>query len=615
MSQFELLGGEDPREGAENDKAKSQIVHGKDVVKSFNTGLTVDSLKSRIRAEHELPWLSSNGSLWQRFRSIFADIGNAIRGVFTNPFNSYASSEIRGIASAVQEPLGDIRDSVTQAGERMRQLDEKVQQTQQQQTQITETMGSIVRDNTKNAEAITEARTAAEKALEGLSTRLDIDAELMQTGADGRPEWAKGFTRVAHPDWGVAYEARTKMVELSPHHPINGKLVEVSDKIDYRIRIEYDCHDAGEDPARQLNIFGLMWLTDTGHAAIASAAPITRFPGDNGHRFVAGFVVVPGLVIGKHVTEVAVRFKRGVKKVGLYAVGLDLNFSDGGQTPFVQIKQITCNPMVPTQYDVDKAQNDAIMALEKAQAHDLEFQKQTLRWQQSQTEITRNQQDQIWTTFDILEMMRLTQPRMFFFDAYVDGAWKTYDTPYFKIDFTQDNDGPYITYKGVFKGFALVRVSMTNGALDEFGNNIANASGRLFKNARGAGHISCRSAVVQLYVYSLSRAVRVVQNRQREWEIQPGTLTGYTWDAAVTETSLTRHMGKSPAGEPFIRLRTHAFCNSIVTGEDGKTYNAYEMIPPQRIPLKPTYGALHFYEYSEAQSENRLYGPSTPIKE
>ena len=194
----------------------------------------------------------------------------------------------------------------------------------------------------------------------------------------------------------------------------------------------------------------------------------------------------------------------------------------------IEIGAIVFEPNVPTQAEVDKAQDEAIKANQESA-------KLSTQFQAEQRRVNRLTQQQLWLHQDMIELLDIRAPKVYgwksyFFDRsgwvldwgpygydelkkakeYNLTLFKHYsqESPYIKVyDVSNGKNGSTVlACKGGWVGRVDISISWDSGAVDNWIVDVTDGE-RVFNFFGGASHISKRFIAVKVYPRSLNRRV------------------------------------------------------------------------------------------------------------
>ena len=209
-----------------------------------------------------------------------------------------------------------------------------------------------------------------------------------------------------------------------------------------------------------------------------------------GNSYAARLVKLPGSKWEKY--EIEVEFAQNVTEAcisGIY-------WNDDGSSGEQRLGLMDFGPNIPTQAEVDKAQNEAIDTLKKHDKLSQNFQKQ-------QTLVNELVQEQLWQHQDMIELLDIRAAKQYGTPSMV-GYKVTTTTPYFTAVNTDANVVRVECY-GDWVGTIRVTANTDAGLVDDYVCEVT-PTVRKFK-ITGGRRVQFRSAVYQVFVTSLRRKV------------------------------------------------------------------------------------------------------------
>lgn len=175
------------------------------------------------------------------------------------------------------------------------------------------------------------------------------------------------------------------------------------------------------------------------------------------------------------------------------------------------------------QGEVDTAQTQALEALEKSDKLNLEFQK-------AQELINRNSQAQLYMHQSLIEMLDARSPKQYGLDWenppgkepcpwHRNISLPCYDTPFFKFWIDENHDGSrfYVAAKGSWTGTIRVGINWSGGQLDDWILHISHFN-RTYYLYGGALHIDLRHFAFNVQVEAMRRSAGAYYDANRgEW--------------------------------------------------------------------------------------------------
>lgn len=208
------------------------------------------------------------------------------------------------------------------------------------------------------------------------------------------------------------------------------------------------------------------------------------------------------------------RILEDVSKITFHAIYWNHSSGSSKQSQYIANMEFSLD--VPTQQDVDAAQDESIKALQIAQEAD----DKTKLTQESTNRLV---QAQIWTHQDLIELLDIRTPKLYGSKARdYSGDVKTRDTPnpylgnttrgyYTETPYyeqwaypSKDDAFVYISCRGQWVGWINVSINWSSGVVDEWSYPVTDKE-RIFKFTGGAAHISMRFISVTIYPRSLRR--------------------------------------------------------------------------------------------------------------
>lgn len=233
------------------------------------------------------------------------------------------------------------------------------------------------------------------------------------------------------------------------------------------------------------------------------------------NTFAARMVKLPGSRWEKY--EIEVEFAQNVTEACIGAI----YWNDDGSSGEQRLALMDFGPNIPTQSEVDAAQNEAIDTLK---AHD----KLSQDFQDQQRLVNEIVQEQLWQHQDMIELLDVRAAKQFSL-RYIDVNKFTYTTSYFQAKNT-DHNVIRVECFGDWVGTLRVTANTTRGLVDDYVCEVTSTV-RKFK-ITGGGSVVFRSATFQVFVRSLRRKVT--------FDLARNTITDY--DGLVR--SVTHRNGK-----------------------------------------------------------------------
>lgn len=208
-----------------------------------------------------------------------------------------------------------------------------------------------------------------------------------------------------------------------------------------------------------------------------------------------------------------VKFDPKVTKAGIDAFW----FVDSGKTTTAEqnIGGLVFEPNVPTQEQVDKAQDKALESLGESAELGKKF-------EQEQRKTNRLIQQQLWSHRDMIELVDIRTPKTF--------GWGTKEGTYSKVYAAEGRSSPfgpfgyynttayfeiwetsntvYVACRGTWSGQLRAAINWDNGAIDDWTVDVEKKA-RVFAFTGGAAHIDKRYITVTVFPRSLNREARV----------------------------------------------------------------------------------------------------------
>lgn len=271
--------------------------------------------------------------------------------------------------------------------------------------------------------------------------------------------------------------------------------------------------------------------------------------------------------------EFVIKFRDGATSTAITHFVFDVS---AGKS--IEIGAIVFEPNVPTQAEVDKAQDEAIKANQESA-------KLSTQFQEEQRRVNRLTQQQLWLHQDMIELLDIRAPKVYgwksrFFDSsgwvkhdlplpddvlqWTRGNNAVYtqdyamDTPYAKVyDVSSGKNGSTIlACKGDWVGRANIAISWNTGVVDDWVVEVTEKD-RIFKFVGGASHISKRFISLKIYPRSLRRkaTVRILPAGKQSYASY-GIEGSRYWGSTTDRNGLVRY--NDPA---VIRLKNTVVCN------------------------------------------------------
>lgn len=307
----------------------------------------------------------------------------------------------------------------------------------------------------------------------------------------------------------------------------------------------------------------------------------------------SGRFVVRALNVGSSSSwtshEVELAFQEDVSEFAFS----DIVWHDSGTSGNQYLADLECVPDIPTQAQIDTAQNKAIEALNDSSQLSKDFEKK-------QVTINSTVDEQMWAHQDMLELLDIRSPKTFSFHitdpnklsqgreydkimgSYSNGgiAWET-SWFYVFAKANSVNGYVYITFKGDFTGMFDIEINWDSGVLDNWTRSVEGNGTRTYSFKGGARHIKMRSIQVTVFPRSLKRKATVY--RSRSHSDSNGLIRQATWD--------------------FVRFKNAVTANRTVYSRDAagekKTHYAGDVIQARRIFYSDLLGDTEFTEVDD----------------
>ena len=241
-------------------------------------------------------------------------------------------------------------------------------------------------------------------------------------------------------------------------------------------------------------------------------------------------------------------------------------FVDSGRTTSAEqiIGGLAFEPNVPTQSEVDKAQDKALESLNLSADLSKAF-------QEKQKSINRTVQMQQWLHQDMLELLDIRTPKSYGWPAGYrqtsDGGKTTNPysgnkayriaTPYYEQ--WEENKTVYVAARGRWVGWMQVMINWDSGVVDEWYVEVTDDE-RIFRFNGGAIHIKMRFIGCTVFPRSLRRIAGTSFKRGGYFS---GVQFPHRWDAALDKNGLVRKRS-----DAYILFKNTVTCTHMVVVRD-----------------------------------------------
>lgn len=174
------------------------------------------------------------------------------------------------------------------------------------------------------------------------------------------------------------------------------------------------------------------------------------------------------------------------------------------------------SPVVPSQKDIDAAQDKAIEAVAKASEANTKAIEMGKQFDEQQIQVNDAVQEQLWLHQDMLELVDIRSPKTYGWVfsksdptalcpyADIRKSYPVHEAPFFTA--WRFNNGIMVACKGQWIGKVNVAHNWSGGQIDEYVLDVTK-SRRIFWMSGGAFHISPRSARITISIENLARQV------------------------------------------------------------------------------------------------------------
>lgn len=377
-----------------------------------------------------------------------------------------------------------------------------------------------------------------------------------------KPEWKSAFPRnlIIHPKGGITYAHEMVRYDGEPTSVIGqNTLMPVKPGTTYKLSF----YAFGDDTLT-------ISVRSNPNGGIKSAKQVVETK--DGYTYVdvnhAKYYAVRDLPLTEREVKYTflVEFDDAVTEAALFRFYL-LN-SGKAKTGSQTIGAFVFEPNVPTQAQVDEAQNKAIEALQASDVLDQKFKR-------DQQKINRTVQAQQWLHQDMLELLDIRTPKAYGWPAGYSyrgegqttnpyTGYRAYKivTPYYE-QWEQGAKDVYVAARGQWVGWMQVMINWDSGVVDEWYVQV-NPDDRVFRFNGGAAHLKKRFIGVTVYPRSLKRTVSVTWYRgapgDSSWN------SPHSWKSISDPNKLVR---KREDG--YIRFKNTVTCDEhiIVRTENG----------------------------------------------
>lgn len=499
------------------------------------------------------------------------DIAAAVGEVVTVLVRAFGGegATVTALEGAVTTRLGSIDTAISESGKQMTELSNKVDSKIVSQEEINNQLTTV-------NEQVSSAVDTANRTLDlFIKTPSVASSAISMLAGTTNPSWTKGAkidNSIARPP-GVTTDSWTAAGTITID-PEEATWVTVDPTIDYDVELWWYTDTPGIrtviEMVPQKTISSSMQSVAKPDSGIANAIKSSVW------------TTPANTTAGWHHYKGTIKFAPSVSAVRIHRVQWMVPGMNGaGKT---LLNGLTITPHIPPQADLDKAQNDAIAGLNKANELSLQF-------QEEQVKVNRLVQQQLWMHQDMIELVDIRSQKTwgFFVDysnatnkpcPYYTGTttetkrvWnpdkKVYEdvqvttnnsdipimyweTPYFEL--WRDKLDIFLACRGAWVGEVRVTVNWDKGQADDWVIKLEEGGQRAFLIRGGAIHIFHRHISVEVGPRSLMRKVQL-------WS------KGNGWEGVQDPNGLVRTKITSP-GMERIRLKNAVTANRGVYVRD-----------------------------------------------